>query len=102
MVVAELLCIFSSAASVTLWYFQYNIGRVGQGRCFFYIASWLFPTGVLIYHNTMKEGGMKDFLMMCQDKKLGYLTESKVRNGLMFAGYGITTILQILNLKNLQ
>ncbi len=46
-------------------------------------------------HGLMKEGGMKDFVMMCVDQRLDYVTDSKLRTGFMLAAWGLMTFSQI-------
>jgi hypothetical protein len=95
MVVAELLCVFSSVACITLWCFLYKITKFRLPRFFFYVVSWILPIGVAMAHGLMKEGGMKDFVMMCVDQRLGYVTDSKLRTGFMLAAWGLMTFSQI-------
>jgi hypothetical protein len=95
MVIAELLCLFASSASAILWIFHSESGRFRITRFVLFIISVFLPIPVIIVHATMREQMAKDFVMMCVDMKLDYITTSRLRDRLMFSSWATMFVFQI-------
>jgi hypothetical protein len=95
MVIAELLCLFASSASAILWIFHSEIGRFKVTRFILFIISVVLPIPVIIIHATMREQIAKDFVMMCVDMELDYITTSRLRDSCMFTSWAVMFAFQI-------
>ena len=95
MVVAELLCLLVSSASAVLWIFYSERSRFRVTRFVLFVTSVALPIPVIIVHATMREQMAKEFVMMCVDMKLDYITTSHLRDGLMFTGWAVMFVFQI-------
>ncbi|KAN0104202.1 hypothetical protein V8E51_009947 [Hyaloscypha variabilis] len=96
MVIAELLCVFTSSACIALWFFQFGIARFRIPRFCFYLAVWPFLIAIIVEHNTMKVRGMKNLVMKCLDNRMGRYTESPRRDYTLFSAWGFVSMSQVL------
>lgn len=95
MVVAELLCLFTSSASAVLWIFHSESSIFRITRFMLFVTSVTLPIPVIIEHATMREQMAIDFVMMCVNMKLDSITTSRLRDGLMFTGWAVMLAFQI-------
>jgi hypothetical protein len=96
MVIAELLCLFTSSACITLWVFRFGITRFRVPRFFFYLSTWPLLIAIIAVHNTMKVKGMKNLVMTCLDNRMGRYTENPGRDYTLFSAWGFVSVSQIL------
>lgn len=96
MVVAELLCLFASSASAILWIFHVQSGRFRLTRFVLFITSLFLPVPVIIVHATMRGQTASNFVMMCVDMNLEYITTSRLRDGLMFCSWALVFAFQVM------
>lgn len=96
MVIAELLCLFASSASAVVWIFHVQNGRFRLTRFILFVTSVVLPIPVIIVHATMREQRSTDFVMMCVDMNLEYITTSHLRDGLMFWSWAVVFAFQVL------
>jgi hypothetical protein len=60
-----------------------------------FIISVVLPIPVIIVHATMREQIAKDFIVMCVDMELDYITTSRPRDGCMFTSWAVMFTFQI-------
>jgi hypothetical protein len=97
MVIAELVCVFSSSACITLWVLLLGIARFRIARFGLYLLTWPLLIAIVVVHNTMPMvDGIKGLVMMCLDDRMGRYTDKPWRDYTLFSLWGFVSIAHIL------